>query len=55
MSHRTHPSKGKTDHLWAGHITRVLAPLMQMAGFQVSVVDDIRISFRRRSFLKLKI
>ena len=24
----------------AGHITRVLAPLMQMAGFQVSVVDD---------------
>lgn len=24
----------------AGHITRVVAPLMQMAGFQVSVVDD---------------
>ena len=24
----------------AGHITRVLAPLMQLAGFQVSVVDD---------------
>jgi xanthine dehydrogenase accessory factor len=24
----------------AGHITRVLAPLMQTAGFQVSVVDD---------------
>lgn len=24
----------------AGHITRVLAPLMQMAGFRVSVVDD---------------
>ena len=24
----------------AGHITRALAPLMQMAGFQVSVVDD---------------
>ncbi len=24
----------------AGHITRVLAPLMQMAGFQISVVDD---------------
>ena len=24
----------------AGHITRVLAPLMQMVGFQVSVVDD---------------
>jgi len=24
----------------AGHITKVLAPLMQMAGFQVSVVDD---------------
>ena len=24
----------------AGHITRVLAPLMQLAGFQVSVVED---------------
>jgi xanthine dehydrogenase accessory factor len=32
--------KAKLFIFGAGHITRVLAPLMQMAGFQVSVVDD---------------
>ena len=32
--------KAKLIIFGAGHITRVLAPLMQMAGFQVSVVDD---------------
>ena len=32
--------KAKLVIFGAGHITRVLAPLMQMAGFQVSVVDD---------------
>lgn len=32
--------KAKLIIFGAGHITRVLAPLMQMAGFRVSVVDD---------------
>ncbi len=32
--------KAKLFIFGAGHITGVLAPLMQMAGFQVSVVDD---------------
>lgn len=32
--------KAKLFIFGAGHITRVLAPLMRMAGFQVSVVDD---------------
>ncbi len=32
--------KAKLFIFGAGHITRVLAPLMQMAGFQISVVDD---------------
>ena len=38
----------------AGHITRVLAPLMQTAGFQVSVVDDSPDLLQRKIFLKLK-
>ena len=32
--------KAKLIIFGAGHITRALVPLMQMAGFQVSVVDD---------------
>jgi xanthine dehydrogenase accessory factor len=38
----------------AGHITRVLAPLMQMVGFQVSVVDDSPELLQKDKFLEIE-
>jgi len=38
----------------AGHITRVLAPLMQMVGFQVSVVDDSPELLQRDKFPEIE-
>jgi xanthine dehydrogenase accessory factor len=38
----------------AGHITRVLAPLMQMVGFQVSVVDDSPELLQKDKFPKIE-
>jgi len=38
----------------AGHITRVLAPLMQMVGFQVSVVDDSPELLQKDEFLEIE-
>ena len=37
----------------AGHITRVLAPLMQMAGFRVSVVDDSPDLLQKEKFAEI--
>ena len=46
--------KTKLIILGAGHITRVLAPLMQMAGFQVSVVEDSPDLLQKEKFSEIE-
>lgn len=46
--------KAKLVIFGAGHITRVLAPLMQMAGFQVSVVDDCPDLLQKEKFPEIE-
>ncbi len=46
--------KAKLTIFGAGHITRALAPLMQMAGFQVSVADDSQDLLQKEKFPEIE-